>query len=86
MLWALRCCLKEIAKETLAKSWERHTAIMKYFHKRLQDLPVELHIKPENRLNTVTTVALPRGYDYMEFVKYMRQKLVSLYSPTIIYS
>ncbi|KAL0883167.1 hypothetical protein ABMA27_016611 [Loxostege sticticalis] len=75
MLWALRCCLKEIANETLQKSWERHATVNKYFNKRLQELPVQFLVpKPEDRLSTVTTVALPKGYDYMEFIKYMREK------------
>lgn len=74
MLWALRCCLQEIANETLQKSWDRHDVVKKHFHKRLQELPVQFHIKEEDRLNTVTTVALPAGYDYMEFIKYMREK------------
>lgn len=77
MLWALRCCLKEIANETLQKSWERHATVNKYFNKRLQELPVQFLVpKPEDRLSTVTTVALPKGYDYMEFIKYMREKYV----------
>ncbi|CAH0398357.1 unnamed protein product [Chilo suppressalis] len=75
LLWALRCCLQELAKETLPVSWERHATVTAHFLKRLQELPVQLLIpKPEDRLATVTTVVLPRGYDYMEFVKYMREK------------
>ncbi|KAL4715980.1 hypothetical protein ACJJTC_013280 [Scirpophaga incertulas] len=75
MIWALRACLQELAKETLQKSWERHTRVANHFHKRIQELPVKFLItKPEDRLSTVTTVVLPPGYDYLQFVKYMREK------------
>ncbi|CAH2048642.1 unnamed protein product, partial [Iphiclides podalirius] len=39
LLWALRCCLRQICQETLEKSWERHARVTEYFHKRLQQLP-----------------------------------------------
>ncbi|XP_063826059.1 alanine--glyoxylate aminotransferase isoform X2 [Ostrinia nubilalis] len=75
MLWALRCCLQEIAKETLQKSWERHAAVNKYFNQRLGELPVTFLIaNPEDRLSTVTTISLPKGYEYLEVIKYMREK------------
>ncbi|KAM3965396.1 alanine-glyoxylate aminotransferase [Aphomia sociella] len=75
LLWALRCCLKEVIKETLPKSWARHANTTAHFQKRVQQLSLELLIpKPEDRLVTVTTVVLPKGYDYIEFMKYMRNK------------
>lgn len=75
LLWALRCCLKEIIKETLPKSWKRHAAVTAHFYKRMQQLGLEFLIaKPEDRLVTATTIALPKGYDYQEFVAYMRKK------------
>ncbi|KAJ8722077.1 hypothetical protein PYW08_004479 [Mythimna loreyi] len=75
LFWALRCCLQEIIKETLPVSWARHAATTARFHMRLREYSFEFLIpKPEDRLATVTTVKLPKGYDYMEFVKYMRAK------------
>ncbi|XP_026761676.2 alanine--glyoxylate aminotransferase [Galleria mellonella] len=75
LLWALRSCLKEVINETLPKVWARHAETTAHFHKRIEQLSLELLIpKPEDRLVTVTTVVLPKGYDYMEFVKYMRNK------------
>ncbi|XP_026744995.1 serine--pyruvate aminotransferase, mitochondrial-like isoform X2 [Trichoplusia ni] len=75
MLWALRCCLQEIVKETLPVSWARHASSTAYFHQRLQEYSIELFVpKPEERLNTVTTVMLPEGYNHLEFHNYMREK------------
>lgn len=75
LFWALRRCLQEIAKETLPVSWARHAAVTARFHKGLQENSFEFLVpKPEDRLITVTTVVLPKGYDYLEFVKYMRAK------------
>ncbi|XP_026744993.1 serine--pyruvate aminotransferase, mitochondrial-like [Trichoplusia ni] len=75
LFWALRCCLQEISKETLPATWARHAASTAYFHKRLRENTFGFLIpKPEDRLATVTTVVLPKGYDYLEFVKYMRAK------------
>ncbi|CAH0585741.1 unnamed protein product [Chrysodeixis includens] len=75
LFWALRCCLQEIIKETLPASWARHAASTAHLHKRLRENSFGFLIpKPEDRLATVTTVVLPKGYDYIEFVKYMRAK------------
>ncbi|CAK1580258.1 unnamed protein product [Parnassius mnemosyne] len=75
LIWALRCCLQEVCKETLPKAWARHAATTAYCHKRLQQMALEFLIpNPEDRLTTVTTVVLPKGYDYLEVVKYMIKK------------
>ncbi|CAH1638202.1 unnamed protein product [Spodoptera littoralis] len=74
LLWALRACLQELVRETLPVSWARHAASTAHFHKRLREYSFEFLIpKPEDRLATVTTVKLPKGYDYRGFVKYMRE-------------
>ncbi|CAH0715555.1 unnamed protein product, partial [Brenthis ino] len=75
LIWALRCCLQEICKITLSKFWERHAETTAHFHKRLQEFCFKLLVpRPEDRLTTVTTVVLPDGYDYIQFVKYMRDR------------
>ncbi|CAH2096204.1 unnamed protein product [Euphydryas editha] len=75
LIWALRCCLMEISKITLPKFWQQHAEVTAYFHKRLQEYGFKLLVpKPEDRLPTVTTVTLPPGYDYANFVKYLRKK------------
>lgn len=77
LLHALRACLKELVSQSMEKSWARHAAAQAHFHKRLQDLPVTFFVPiPEERLPTVTTLLLPKGYDYIEFVDYMRAKYV----------
>ncbi|XP_050680818.1 alanine--glyoxylate aminotransferase [Leptidea sinapis] len=75
LLWALRASLIELCRETLPKAWERHTKTAAHFHKRLSDFGFELLIpKPEDRLNTVTTVLINKKYNIPEFLKYMRNK------------
>ncbi|XP_063624037.1 alanine--glyoxylate aminotransferase-like [Cydia splendana] len=75
LVWALRRCLEEVISETLPKSWARHAAVTARFHKRLQDYGFQFLIKKhEDRLVTVTTIALPRGYDLKQFVDHMRAK------------
>lgn len=74
LVWALRASFQELAKETLPKSWERHAKVTAHFHKRLQAEGFQFLVpKPEDRLVTVTTITLPRGYDYQQFSKYMRE-------------
>lgn len=75
LVWALRRCLEEVISETLPKSWARHAAVTARLYKRLQEYGFQFLIKkPEDRLVTVTTIALPRGYDYKQFVDHMRAK------------
>ncbi|XP_075978110.1 alanine-glyoxylate aminotransferase isoform X2 [Anticarsia gemmatalis] len=73
MLWALRACIKEVLKQSIEQSWARHAATLAHLHKRLRELSFDFFVPvPEDRLATVTTITLPKGYDYLEFVKYMR--------------
>ncbi|KAF9801226.1 hypothetical protein SFRURICE_014244 [Spodoptera frugiperda] len=75
MLWALRACLQEISNTTLPVVWARNAASTAHFHKRLQDHGFEFFVpKPEERLTTVTTVALPKGIDYLKFTTVLREK------------
>ncbi|KAJ0176630.1 hypothetical protein K1T71_007809 [Dendrolimus kikuchii] len=75
LLWALRECLKEVIKETLPVSWARHTATTAHFHRRLKELPLQFLVpKLEDRLVTVTTIVLPKGYDHKKFVSHLREK------------
>ncbi|XP_069359534.1 alanine--glyoxylate aminotransferase isoform X2 [Maniola hyperantus] len=75
LLWALRQCLQEICQRTLPVFWKTHADVVAHFHKRLQQNGFKFLVpKPQDRLATVTTVVLPKGYDYIKFVKYMREK------------
>lgn len=75
MLWALRACLQEISNTTLPVVWARNAASTAHFHKRLQEHGFEFFVpKPEERLTTVTTVALPKGVDYLKFTAVLREK------------
>ncbi|CAK1556477.1 unnamed protein product [Leptosia nina] len=75
LIWALRCCLIELSKETLQRAWDRHASTTALFHKFLKELGFEFLIpKPEDRLTTVTTVKVPSGCSEQDFLKYIRQK------------
>ncbi|XP_045498552.1 serine--pyruvate aminotransferase [Colias croceus] len=75
MIWALRCCLMELCRETLPKAWARHAATSAHFQKKLQDYGFEFFIpKPEDRLGTVTTVLIPKRCKSEEYLKYIREK------------
>ncbi|XP_032517764.2 alanine--glyoxylate aminotransferase [Danaus plexippus] len=73
LMWALRRSLQEICTRTLPVFWEQHATITAHFCKRLEQNGFELLIpKAEDRLATVTTVILPKGYDYKEYITYIR--------------
>lgn len=75
LIWALRACLKEIIKETLPVIWARHESSTRRFHHNIRSLPLEFYVPvPSDRLATVTTLILPKGYDYKQFIYYMREK------------
>ncbi|ELK32660.1 PREDICTED: serine--pyruvate aminotransferase [Myotis davidii] len=71
-LFSLRESLALIAEEGLENSWRRHRDVTAYLHGRLQGLGLQLFVKdPTLRLPTVTTIAVPAGYDWRDIVKYL---------------
>ncbi|KAK1336804.1 hypothetical protein QTO34_002839 [Cnephaeus nilssonii] len=71
-LFSLRESLALIAEEGLENSWRRHRDVTAYLHGRLQGLGLQLFVKdPALRLPTVTTIAVPAGYDWRDIVKYL---------------
>uniref|UniRef100_A0A2I3S9M2 Alanine--glyoxylate aminotransferase n=1 Tax=Pan troglodytes TaxID=9598 RepID=A0A2I3S9M2_PANTR len=56
----------------LENSWRQHREAAAYLHGRLQALGLQLFVKdPALRLPTVTTVAVPAGYDWRDIVSYV---------------
>ncbi|KAM6178531.1 alanine--glyoxylate aminotransferase [Rhynchocyon petersi] len=71
-LYSLREALAIIAEQGLESSWRRHREVTAYLQGRLQGLGLQLFIKdPALRLPTVTTVAVPAGYDWRDIVSYV---------------
>ncbi|XP_006875265.1 PREDICTED: serine--pyruvate aminotransferase, mitochondrial-like [Chrysochloris asiatica] len=71
-LFSLRESLAIIAEEGLENSWKKHQEATTYLQGRLQELGLQLFVKdPALRLPTVTTVAIPAGYDWKDIVSYL---------------
>ncbi len=61
MNYAIREGLRLIANEGLENIWKRHNTNSKKLWKGLSDLGLEMHVKSEYRLPTLTTVKIPPG-------------------------
>tara|TARA_Y100001968_G_scaffold332980_1_gene393401 strand:+ start:2655 stop:3839 length:1185 start_codon:yes stop_codon:yes gene_type:complete len=61
MNYAIREGLRLIANEGLEKIWSRHKKNSNKLLKGLSDLGLEMHVKEEYRLPTLTTVKIPPG-------------------------
>ncbi|XP_027731492.1 serine--pyruvate aminotransferase [Vombatus ursinus] len=74
-LFALRESLALLADEGLEKSWKKHQEATEYLHRELQKLGLQLFVKePKARLPTVTTVAVPQGYNWKNITTYLWKK------------
>ncbi|XP_055964349.1 alanine--glyoxylate aminotransferase [Sorex fumeus] len=73
-LYSLRESLAILVEEGLESSWRRHREVTTYLQERLQGLGLQLFVKdPALRLPTVTTVAVPPGYDWRDLVRHVLQ-------------
>ncbi|XP_008052438.1 serine--pyruvate aminotransferase [Carlito syrichta] len=71
-LYCLRESLALIAEQGLENSWRQHREATAYLHGRLQGLGLQLFVRdPALRLPTVTTLAVPAGYDWRDIVSYL---------------
>uniref|UniRef100_A0A673G650 Alanine--glyoxylate aminotransferase n=1 Tax=Sinocyclocheilus rhinocerous TaxID=307959 RepID=A0A673G650_9TELE len=70
--FALRESLAILAETGLENSWKHHTEVAEYFWKGLEDLGLKLFIKDKDlRLPSVTTIAIPEGYNWKELLAYI---------------
>ncbi len=67
MNFGMREALRLIAEEGLSNSWQRHRNNAELLWKGLENLGLELHVKSELRLPTLTTVKIPEGIDGKAF-------------------
>ncbi|KAI5623692.1 alanine--glyoxylate and serine--pyruvate aminotransferase b, partial [Silurus asotus] len=70
--FTLRESLAILAEKGLENSWKQHRQVAEYLWKGLEDLGLQLFIKDKDlRLPSVTTIAIPEGYDWKELLTYM---------------
>ncbi|XP_075616725.1 alanine--glyoxylate aminotransferase isoform X1 [Balearica regulorum gibbericeps] len=69
--FSLREGLAVLAELGLESSWERHRANCAQLCQGLRDLGLELFVKEEARLPTITTVSVPEGYDWKEITAFL---------------
>ncbi|XP_069720707.1 alanine--glyoxylate aminotransferase isoform X2 [Phaenicophaeus curvirostris] len=72
--FSLREGLAVLAERGLESSWERHGANCSQLCQGLRDLGLELFVKEEARLPTITTVKVPEGYDWKEITAFLMDK------------
>ncbi|XP_066518228.1 alanine--glyoxylate and serine--pyruvate aminotransferase b [Hoplias malabaricus] len=70
--FTLRESLAILAERGLENSWTLHKEVAEYLWKGLEDLGLKLFIKDKDlRLPSVTTIAIPEGYNWRELLAYM---------------
>ncbi|XP_065700640.1 alanine--glyoxylate aminotransferase isoform X2 [Patagioenas fasciata] len=71
--FSLREGLAMLVELGLESSWERHRANCAQLCQGLRDLGLELFVKEEARLPTITTVRVPKGYDWKEITAFLME-------------
>ncbi|XP_008941918.1 PREDICTED: serine--pyruvate aminotransferase, partial [Merops nubicus] len=72
--FSLREGLASLAEMGLERSWERHRVNCAQLCQGLCDLGLELFVKDEKvRLPTITTVKVPKGYDWKEITTFLME-------------
>ncbi len=76
LYYGLREALRLVAEEGIEARWQRHQDTAAYLWAGLEDMGLTLHVAPEFRLPTLTTVRIPPGVDG----KAIAQKLLQEYN------
>jgi alanine-glyoxylate transaminase/serine-glyoxylate transaminase/serine-pyruvate transaminase len=71
MNFGMREALRLLAEEGLDAAWERHRSNAERLWAGLERLGLALHVRPELRLNTLTTVRIPEGVDGKAFSRHL---------------
>uniref|UniRef100_A0AAX7T6Z2 Alanine--glyoxylate aminotransferase n=1 Tax=Astatotilapia calliptera TaxID=8154 RepID=A0AAX7T6Z2_ASTCA len=70
--FALRESLAILAERGLEESWKKHKEVAAYLYRGLEDLGLKLFVPERDlRLPSVTTIAIPEGYDWREMLTYI---------------
>ena len=71
MNFGIREALRLLAEEGLEASWSRHKTNSRLLWDGLEKIGLELHVKEDLRLPTLTTVKIPKGIEGKAFTKYL---------------
>tara|TARA_Y100001968_G_scaffold293052_1_gene298746 strand:- start:265 stop:627 length:363 start_codon:yes stop_codon:yes gene_type:complete len=71
MNFGIREALRLLAEEGLEASWDRHRKNAKSLWSSLEKIGLELQVKEELRLPTLTTVKIPEGVDGKAFTSHL---------------
>jgi alanine-glyoxylate transaminase/serine-glyoxylate transaminase/serine-pyruvate transaminase len=74
MNYALREALRMIQEEGLEARFARHRAHAKLLWAGLEEMDIALHVEPQDRLPTLTTVRVPAGVDEMAVRKTLLER------------
>ncbi|MBN3289491.1 SPYA protein, partial [Polypterus senegalus] len=70
--FSLRESLAILAEKGLENYWKHHEETALYLHERLENIGLKLFVKEKHmRLPTVTTIAVPEGYDWRDITAYV---------------
>ncbi|XP_028650609.1 alanine--glyoxylate aminotransferase-like isoform X2 [Erpetoichthys calabaricus] len=70
--FSLRESLAILAEKGLENYWKLHEETALYLHERLENIGLKLFVKEKHmRLPTVTTIAVPEGYDWRDITAYV---------------
>ncbi|XP_064798002.1 alanine--glyoxylate and serine--pyruvate aminotransferase b [Oncorhynchus masou masou] len=70
--FSLRESLAILAEKGLEESWRHHREVAGYLWKGLEDMGLKLFIQNKDlRLPSVTTIAIPEGYNWREMLQYI---------------
>ncbi|XP_066565234.1 alanine--glyoxylate and serine--pyruvate aminotransferase a [Amia ocellicauda] len=70
--FSLRESLAILTEQGLENSWRNHQEVAEYLYKGLENLGLKLFVQDKRmRLPTVTTIAVPQGYDWKEITTYV---------------
>jgi alanine-glyoxylate transaminase / serine-glyoxylate transaminase / serine-pyruvate transaminase len=63
LYYGLREALRLVSEEGIDKSWARHQTNVEYLWSSLEAIGLKMHVEPQYRLPTLTTVCIPDGID-----------------------
>ncbi len=74
MNFGIRESLRLLSQEGLGAAWDRHRLNAERLWSGLERLGLELHVEPDLRLPTLTTVRIPEGVDGKAFTLHLLEK------------